>query len=749
MSGVYLPGASAIILFFAMMLALIAAIAGRTVLPPAILALILGGYYTYTKRVELIELVYGERSLLLDPITEVKVKKDYIMLKTRRGYVLSAFLKVDSVDLPESDVRLGEMATHFVSSLYLPSATVNIVSSSDNGLRNYYLKINFVLPESAVEALKSVPHVLAELQRRLLGLGVRTRPVEPLEVLPAVAELNERNFHPTLPMFSVLMLGTLTLSLVLYPALAPLALIPLPLIPLELRIVRGGRCLLAPKTLMPVRYSIAEVPDQAGAASIVRSFASAFTWSDDSLLALLVPEDLATFGASVKRALEVLEAGRAGVSKLADEFKALNVINMNRALEGGSKPFSVAIFVSGDVWRYEPLGLERDFSLVSLVGRPRTLKRLTALVGYPLKDSQVKISCQLAWLAPYTFFRPRTRRTPRAIYLGRGVRRDEEVWLELDLLENVHGLIVGPMGSGKSTTARTLALRAMEKGITPIFVDPSGEYRAFAEKFEFEILDLWDRPFNPLLCSASDFERALTYLSPLSEYEAHLLRRCLARGVSSFQQLVELARGTSLEWKLERLQDYFMGEEISLEDLISAGKPFVLCMGSTAKGSYTAMPVEVQRVVFDLLLSQLRDCAIARGLSEPRWLLIVDEGHLFMLPPPGYTEPLIVTMARMLRKFGLAVVMLTHEWGDVPEAFRRVAGWKLALSHSDPDYVSMTQVYMALTPIELSWFQAGIVGRAVLRRGHEPYNILVEIEPVEEARTDWASRKTQVRTPTV
>jgi len=31
------------------------------------------------------------------------------------------------------------------------------------------------------------------------------------------------------------------------------------------------------------------------------------------------------------------------------------------------------------------------------------------------------------------------------------VRRDEEVWLEVDLLENVHGLIVGPMGSGKST----------------------------------------------------------------------------------------------------------------------------------------------------------------------------------------------------------------------------------------------------------------------------------------------------------
>jgi len=95
----------------------------------------------------------------------------------------------------------------------------------------------------------------------------------------------------------------------------------------------------------------------------------------------------------------------------------------------------------------------------------------------------------------------------------------------------------------------------------------------------------------------------------------------------------------------------------------------------------------------------------------------------------------------VLRKFGLAVVVLTHEWGDVPETLRRVAGWKHDLSHSDPDYVSMTRVYMGLSTYELEWFQRGVRGRAVLRRGSEPYNILVEIEPVEEARTDFAAEK--------
>jgi hypothetical protein len=320
------------------------------------------------------------------------------------------------------------------------------------------------------------------------------------------------------------------------------------------------------------------------------------------------------------------------------------------------------------------------------------------------------------------------------------LRRDEEVWLELDLLENVHGLIVGPMGSGKSTTARTVALRALERGIVPIIVDPSGEYRAFARRFSFEIVDLADRPFNILESKVEDLERALTYVSPLSEYETHLLRECLGKGGRSWSEVLQLLEGTSVAWKLERLEPYFGGSATSLSSLLSNGRPLLLCMGSTASGQYVPMPIEVQRLAVDLLLAQLRDHALAKGLSEPRWMLIVDEGHLFMQPPRGLQEPLIATVARMLRKFGLAVVVLTHEWGDVPEIFRRTAGWRLALAHSDPDYVAMTRVYMALTPSELAWFQRGVRGRAVLRRGHEPHNILVEVEPVEEARTDWIQR---------
>jgi nucleoside-triphosphatase THEP1 len=306
------------------------------------------------------------------------------------------------------------------------------------------------------------------------------------------------------------------------------------------------------------------------------------------------------------------------------------------------------------------------------------------------------------------------------------LRRDEEVWLEIDLLENVHGLIVGPMGSGKSTSARTVALRALERGITPVVVDPSGEYRRFAQLLGWEIIDLTDRKLDISACQASDLRRAFDYVSPLSDWEFLELKRALERGDLWSARVAAL----------EVVKPYFHPPLVSARELLGAGKPFLLCLGSSATGQYVPMPVEIQRFAFLTLLAQLRDYALQQGLSEPRWILIVDEAHLFARPLRGEAESPAATMARMLRKFGLALLMLTHDWRDVDDSYVRHCGWRLAMSHSDPQYVEDTRVYMALTPTELSWFQRGVRGRAVLRRGFEPHNILVEVEPAELARPE-------------
>jgi DNA helicase HerA-like ATPase len=287
------------------------------------------------------------------------------------------------------------------------------------------------------------------------------------------------------------------------------------------------------------------------------------------------------------------------------------------------------------------------------------------------------------------------------------------------------------MGSGKSTTARTVALRALERGIVPIIVDPSGEYRRFADKLGWEIVDLTDNQLDISACQASDLRRAFDYVSPLSDWEFLELRRALEEGDLWSAKLAAL----------EIVKPYFRSANVAARQMLETGKPFVLCMGSAASGRYVPMPVEVQRFAFAALLAQLRDYVLAEGLSEPRWMLIVDEGHLFARAPRGEAEAPATTVARMLRKFGLAVVVLTHDWHDADPAFLRHCGWRLALSHSDPNYVEETRVYMALTPTELSWFQRGVRGRAVLRRGHEPHNILIEVEPEELAKPEIYSTR--------
>ncbi|MEM0267548.1 MAG: DUF87 domain-containing protein [Thermofilaceae archaeon] len=709
----YLPGLREIAIFFLVIILLFISTLAQS---PALATVALGAaglYFTATRARQILERVYKDRVLMLLPV-ELKVvqvggRNDHIVATLGRGRgarkVYLAYLRVRDYD-PSS--RIGHAAERVIASLHHPAVSAGVVALCREGGYDYYVYV-------AGAEKRVVASAISDIVKQLHASGVYVTPADPMEVLPSVARTEGRSFGWTVPVFTIAAAVLAGLG-VLQPVLLPLALPFLPLIPSEFRIVRPGSVQLVPLPAMQLEYSGFKA-DEAAAASMVRTASAMASVAREGSFALacLKPADTALVEAKAKAAFEVLDSARAGIAKTKDELRAARWLEVWRALQDGAVPFQALVLASPE--------LARDLQRAGLQTRwVSRLSALEALLG--VASGQLHVSPQLAWLAPQTFLRPRTRRTPKAIYLGHGVRRDEEVWLEVDLLENVHGLIVGPMGSGKSTTARTLALRAMEKGITPIIVDPSGEYRAFAERFRFEIVDLWDRQLDISQMNAYDLRRAFDYLAPLSDYEFVRLQRA----GDAWDSGVE---------KLELVRPYFANAQVRPADILSAGKPFVLCMGSTATGKYVPLPVEVQRFAFTCLLAQLRDYVISLGLSEPRWMLIVDEGHLFARPTRLEMESPIATMARMLRKFGLAVVLVTHDWSDVDDAYREHAGWRLALSHSDPQYIEKTQVYMALTPSELTWFRRGVRGRGVLRRGFEPHNILLEIEPAEGARTDF------------
>jgi len=722
----YIPGFKELLILLFVVLLLFVGVVARSPLLPAFLAALLLAWFAWRWKERVLEYVYKERVLLLKPLSlkffeEARGVK-YAKVESLQGFpkrkveLYGAFVRVRDYDPPRTS--LGKTAERALAAFHHPSARVTLAAALREGGYDYY--VGLWAPN-----LRVLRSALGDAVRSFLSAGLYSVAADAEEVLGMLGSLGERRLGPKPPLFALAFAALIALSAVAgNPLPAALAVPLLPLLPYELAIAKGGTLRFVPAKARAIANTSFSV-DESSVSSMVRSVAAVSQVAPQSsfVAASLAPADAALVEAKARSAMEVLDAARAGASRLREELRASRWLQVWRALQDGAAPF-VAIAAASEE-------LARELAKCGL--QPRGASLLAALNAIIPLDAagELQVSHQLAWLAPHVFLRPRTRRTPKAIYLGHGLRRDEEVWLELDLLENVHGLIVGPMGSGKSTTARTVALRALERGIVPIIVDPSGEYRKFAERLGWEIIDLTDRKLDISKCQASDLRRAFDYISPLSDWEFLELKRKLEDGDLWSARVAAL----------ELIRDHFYPPSVSARELLEAGRPFVLCLGSSASGQYVPMPAEIQRFAFLTLLAQLRDYVLAQGLSEPRWMLVVDEAHLFARPLRGEAESPAATMARMLRKFGLALVMLTHDWRDVDDAYVRHCGWRLALSHSDPSYVEDTRVYMALAPSELSWFQRGLRGRAVLRRGFEPHNILVEVEPVELARPEIYSKE--------
>ncbi|MEM3137007.1 MAG: hypothetical protein QW760_00630, partial [Thermofilaceae archaeon] len=86
----YLPGFEKMLLFFALMLAMLLALASGTPVPLTFLATLFGFYFIYVNRETLIEILYGERALLLLNLDKLIFKKNYVIISfKKRNFCIS------------------------------------------------------------------------------------------------------------------------------------------------------------------------------------------------------------------------------------------------------------------------------------------------------------------------------------------------------------------------------------------------------------------------------------------------------------------------------------------------------------------------------------------------------------------------------------------------------------------------------------------------------------------------------------
>ena len=160
---------------------------------------------------------------------------------------------------------------------------------------------------------------------------------------------------------------------------------------------------------------------------------------------------------------------------------------------------------------------------------PPLSSTLEILFKKPMKQF-LTLTFDFAWLSPHAFER-RPLLPNEGIYLGLDKRGRKRYW-PYHVLPNPHLLILGMMGMGKTTLARTIIARAKRRPATIIVIDPKAEYIKLTIALGGKVVNFTDVKINPLLLSGlSPMERAKTtvemlgYALGLKTEEQVLMRR--------------------------------------------------------------------------------------------------------------------------------------------------------------------------------------------------------------------------------
>ena len=341
-----------------------------------------------------------------------------------------------------------------------------------------------------------------------------------------------------------------------------------------------------------------------------------------------------------------------------------------------------------------------------------------------------QLSTELSWLSPLVALPPEDE---VGILLGRD-RFGRKVFLDYYRLKSMHGLIVGPTGSGKSTLARDIGLKWVAQGGKACYIDPAGEQERWVLRMGGAAFDLRrgvnaDAPFDSL--GEEWYHRLAKILgatlgwhpSTTSAFESLLLKH------GSVEDALSEVRAKSYDVLMkpiavcENILKYLVGEV----DPLAAWREALTCF------ALHELSEDLARLLGTLVADAVWRYGIRRGITHrPELFLFLDEAHRYVeLRAFTETQTYIESIARTVRKYSIAVVILSQRVHDVESSVREQVGWKVALPGSAPTYLSAVRETFGASEAQLGWLSSAVVGRALLVKEGvpRPTRVFLELDP--------------------
>ncbi len=340
-----------------------------------------------------------------------------------------------------------------------------------------------------------------------------------------------------------------------------------------------------------------------------------------------------------------------------------------------------------------------------------------------------------------------------------------KAYLSLDDIR-AHIAIFGSTGTGKTTTAATLAARLAKKGIGVLILDWHNEYRHLVMELGGRIFTP-GRLISPLVMNPLEIENAegdlmehVGYLTDIfsevfafSHPQAYMFREALKRvlvkairagrtpTLSDVLREIErypIRSGWDHETKMaliRRLKPLTEGQIGRALNGVSTTKISELLKGVVSIELGHFREVAAKRLFVYTLLKKIYDYRLSQGVSRTLHHIVIIEEASNIIPKALTSETLRIVerMLCELRKFGEGIVIVSQSPSSISEQALRNTAIKICHALREGVDIRVISDAMGLSEEQRAVLRLLETGMAVVFSPSIGQNLLVKIKPPEEA----------------
>ena len=344
--------------------------------------------------------------------------------------------------------------------------------------------------------------------------------------------------------------------------------------------------------------------------------------------------------------------------------------------------------------------------------------------------------------------------TNSSTYYWSPLARETPYKIIVSITANPHVVITGTSGAGKSYTASIIAKRfsALSRASIIIF-DPHGEYKTIINdslvfdplKYSINPLELYNKSPRQRALELASMVSALYKLGPLQTriLEEAILLAYEAKGITenepstwdnpvpSLHDVVHILkmlarkdqRAQIVKTYIESLNSRLFAETtINMEELLNENRPIIIDLSSISERTW-------QRFYMELFLEKFYQYIKGKGLaSSLRAVVVIDEAHL-IASKSTKKQTIVANMAAELRKYGVALILVTQRLDDMDKTVLANIGTKIALRQVEPRVAKYVAETLAVS-IDSEEINTIIETLGILPQGYaivRDYNIAVPL----------------------